>query len=122
MISFWVCATSLGGIILLVGWRLFLVRKLDKEEICKGVISSRPFFYDFNTKVWLPTGRFVKILGIVVFKYTNKFVRKYYCRFSDYMHGRHSLEKNGCKGYWNEVNGYKKNGDNGDNGDNNLPG
>jgi hypothetical protein len=113
------------GFVFLVGWRIYANRHFDAVQLCEGIASSEPFFREMEkTIVCFAKNKCVQI------KQTNKpaFVEKIICRgkdlsnkFSHYINGRHFVEKNGCSGYWEEVNGYKK--DNGGEQDNDkMPG
>jgi len=111
MISFWVCVASFSGMAFLLVWRFLPANKLTKEDICRELTESKPFLSEFDEKIWRPLSGRGRIFMSVFWGKVSPVVKKQYCRFSNYIHGRHSLEKNGCKGYWHELNGVKKNED-----------
>lgn len=102
-----VFSVALAAMLALIGWRFFLVKDYKEEELIKGVLSAKPFFEDFE-KQFVPafkaSARYLKC-----FFQRKEFgsVKRHYCRLSDYMHGRHSIKKNGCRGYWEELNDVK---------------
>lgn len=104
-----VCAFSFAGILCILGRYFYLSKDLKKEEICEGVVSSKPFFNDFEERLepWM-FSLLNKLSSFICSRKELKFLKQRFCHLSDYMNGRHKVEQNGCKGYWDEVNGYKK--------------
>lgn len=102
---FLVFVSSFLGMILLIGIRLRPLKNMSVEQVCQGLVSCESFFNDFSG---------VSTFFGTVFKGTRSFfkkifertgIKKYYCYFSNYVHGRHAIEKNECEGYWGELNG-----------------
>ena len=103
-----VCALSFAGAVSLAGVRIFLVRKLSAKNLHDELVSDSGFFADFAGvsrffgKVVGEFGKFFVFLAGI----SRRFLpRKYYCRFLNFVRGRHAVEKNGCEGYWEKLNG-----------------
>jgi hypothetical protein len=109
--------------VFVIGMGFYRARNLNKKEICEGLVLSKPFFTDFGERL-SPVFRSLRemtmfIAGKIFGKGIKKFfpigyflaltARKYYCRFSNYVRGRHLLKRNGCKGYWRKINDCKNN-------------
>lgn len=102
---------SLVGMFLLVGARIFLVRKLTAERLRDELVSGGNFFDDFAEVSWPrihPAWRskFAK-WGKTAPIFYKLPLKKYYRTFLNFVYGRHCVEKNGCDGYWKEINGKK---------------
>ncbi len=118
---------SIGGIAAIFAVRFYGVRRLNKEQLCQGLVSSRPFFADFEF-FSKPAATFLKRLffaaGYLLKKQARKIsrwfkcavalrIKAYFYRISNHMHGRRNIEKNGCSGYWEELNQSKNGNHNG---------
>jgi len=115
--------SSLGGIFFLFAWGLYSVRRLETEELVENLNNNDSFLSGLNgsakknyrivTKKFFCRecffGRFCLRPAKNIFWKT----RCLFLSFSDYIHGRHILEKNGCKGYWKKLDRAKKNGNGG---------
>ena len=98
-----------GGVIFLLAIRFLSIKNLSRDELYQGIVLSRPFFCDFN-KFLTPIAKLIiKIYNSILSRKEFMALKKRYCNFSNYMRGQHSVEKNGCSGYWGEVNGCKEN-------------
>jgi hypothetical protein len=104
-----ICASSFLGILALLFQRFYLIKDWDRERIYKGIISASPFFYEFEQKL-SPAASLMRKKIFIFVRSRNEFklLKKYFRKVSDYMNGRHKLTNNGCRGYWDEVNDYKK--------------
>ena len=95
---------SFAGIVLLLGFRISFVKNMATEKLCEEIVSGDSFFEELAS---IPRF-FKKIFGSIylLFRKISKhpFLRKYFCYFSNFVHGRHSVKKNGCEGYWGEIN------------------
>ena len=110
------CVLSAGGIIALFGARFYSIRALKTEELFQGIVESKPFFSDFDNVLRLIV-RLLKKVSIFLTPHVRKLlpyikslvkqIRGLSCRFSNYVHGRHLLKRNGCKGYWRKLNEHK---------------
>ena len=113
--------SSFTGIVILLGILLYGIRNLGEEELREGAAACPPFFSEFSAGFSLveriaavPAKRGAKIsavllkeAGIKSFSLVSRLAAGAgycRCRVSNYFHGRHSFENNGCKGYWNELN------------------
>lgn len=108
---------SFSGMVFLLGLRFYSIRQLKKDQLIVGLVSRPSFFEEFHKPLILLTkllnktylllnqgfSRLALLFGELVSP-----VKLYWCRFSNYVHGRHSVEKNGCKGYWGEINNNKE--------------
>ena len=110
-----VCVLSFGGVLLLFTFYFHRNREVTAEVLCEALVVSEPFFEDFSgvssffKKLYIFTRR--KFGWLVQYiKGLNSIVNRYRCYFSNFVHGRHSVEKNGCKGYWKEINDNNKPG------------
>ena len=116
-----ICVLSFAVIVFLSGRQIYFVKDLSMEELETSIESGRPFFDDFEKRLApLFPSLFNKTCLFFCSRKEFGFLRKHFRRFSDYMNGRHTVERNGCKGYWHEVNGSKNNGS-GDNVNENMP-
>ncbi len=119
--------TSLGGIAAIFIVQFYFIRRLNKEQLYRGLISVKPFFTDFEVfskpvadfskRLFFATGYFSKKQARKIsrwFKCTVALrVKMYFHKISNYMHGRRNIEKNGCSGYWEELNQCKNGNGNG---------
>ncbi len=107
--------------------RFYLIRHLNKEQLYQGLVSAKPFFADFEV-FSKPAAAFLKRLFFAAGYFLKKQARKisrwfkcavalrikaYFYRISNHMHGRRNIEKNGCSGYWEELNQSKNGNHNG---------
>jgi hypothetical protein len=116
-------ALFLAALFFLVGMRFYAIRNLRKDELVSGIVSSKPFFAELSfVKAFL-------IRTLIVFfvvlnwlfskisprlKYALVKPKSYFNRFSSYLYGKRTVDKNGASGYWNTINDFKN--DNGKGG------
>ena len=102
------CIVSFLAIVSLLAWRIYLVRNYKNRDLLDGIISSKPFFDDFE-KIF---GSFISGAICVILNFFSKkeagVFKKCFYRFSDYVKGKRLIEKNGCKGYWKKLDGIIK--------------
>jgi len=102
-----------GLIVLLLFWRIYKIRHLRKEELYRGIVSNEQFFSDFNfvSRCFRKTYSGLAVMICFVSGKLSPHVRKigkkpknYFCKISDSIYGKRKIEKNGCSGYWHELN------------------
>jgi len=111
MISFWSITFVFSSVIMLalLAWRFYLLRGVDKSELVKGITGSDPFFRGFEKKIeCFSKYCFNSLGGVCVGKKLNNKFKARFCRLFDYVQGRRTMAKNGCKGYWEKLNSAKK--------------
>ncbi|MFC1756679.1 hypothetical protein ACFLZC_00755 [Patescibacteria group bacterium] len=104
------CSTAFIGIMFLLFFRIWIFRNLNKGELHRGIISSRPFLEGsgldkIKVKYNLNVAKYVSSLGLG--KHL-KGTKKHMKRFEDYINGKHSIKSNGYNKYWDKVNGEKE--------------
>jgi len=101
--------SSFVGIIALLGWCFYLVRGKSKKELLLAIASDRSFFAEFEERLGPTSKSFLKnVWRFFVSLGVHQSIKNIFSRLSGYIHGRHFLEKNGCRGYWQKLNGTKK--------------
>ena len=113
-INILLCVFSLGGIVLLIIRRVHFIKDMSEDELYKGIYSSKSFFsfidIQLTPKNVVQTVRAVKKRFKIFFSEIRTiflWTRKVYGKFLDHMQGRRLLKSNGCKGYWEKINGSK---------------
>lgn len=95
---------SLVGMALLVGIHFFSIRKLSAEQLREELVSRGAFFEEFAGVMRFFKKIFSKFYVFLRKRFGQTFLKKYSCHFSNFVRGRYYVEKNGCEGYWKEVN------------------
>lgn len=104
---------SFSALVCLLAVKVYSARKMKDEELGAAIISSPPFFSDFSgvsktivsaggkTAVFL--GKVYCALSVKIRFLIEKF-RQHHLKISNSMNGRRAPKKNGCSGYWQELN------------------